>query len=145
VKKLVRLIERATISSKPVDVTSLCNWFAFDVMAEFAFAESFGMLDNEEYHHVILMLRRGLKLLGPFSPVLWLARIGLILFPRVWRMADWNNMMAYCREKMSQRIKVSLIILKPMQDLWIADASRENRYFVVSYPRREEQWLHPGR
>ncbi len=75
-------------------------------MGEFAFAESFGMLDNQHYHHVILMLRRALNLLGPFSPVLWLARIGFALFPYVWRMADWNNMMAYCQEKMNQRIKV---------------------------------------
>ena len=75
-------------------------------MGEFAFAESFDMLDNQHYHHMILMLQRALNLLGPFSPVLWLARIGFALFPYVWRMADWNNMMAYCQEKMNQRIKV---------------------------------------
>jgi len=106
VRKVEGYIEKAASSDQPVDVTSLCYWFAFDVMGEFAFAESFGMLDNQHYHHVILMLRRALNLLGPFSPVLWLARIGFALFPYVWRMADWNNMMAYCQEKMNQRIKV---------------------------------------
>ena len=64
------------------------------------------MLDNQQYHRIILMLRRASKLLGPFSPVLWLARIGFALFPHFWRMADWNNMMVYCREKMNQRIEV---------------------------------------
>lgn len=104
--KVERYIETAASSGQPVDVTSLCYWFAFDVMGEFAFAESFGMLDDQKYHHVILMLRRALQLLGPFSPVLWLARIGFALFPHVWRMSDWNTMMAYCQEKMKQRIKV---------------------------------------
>ena len=105
-KKLESHIEQAATSDKPVHVNSICYWFAFDVMGEFAFAESFGMLDNAQYHHVILMLRKAFKLLGPFSPVLWLARIGLGLFPRTWRMADWNVMMAYCRERMDHRIKV---------------------------------------
>ena len=85
-------------------------------MGEFAFAKSFGMLDNEQYHHVILMLRRALKLLGPFSPVLWLARIGLVLFSQVWRMADWNKMMEYCREQMGQRVNVGLTVSRILQD-----------------------------
>lgn len=115
VGKFERCIEKAAASGKPVNVNSLCYWFAFDVMGEFAFAESFGMLENEQYHHVILKLRNALKLLGPFSPVLWLARIGLTLFPRFWRMADWNNMMAYCRTKMEKRIQVCWNILRMMQ------------------------------
>ena len=115
VENLERCIEKAAASGKPVDVNSLCYWFTFDVMGEFAFAESFGMLENEQYHGIILMLRRALKLLGPFSPVLWLARIGLTLFPQFWRMADWNNMLAYCRKRMDQRIQVGWSLLGTMQ------------------------------
>ena len=115
-------------------------------MGEFAFAESFGMLDNEQYHHVIVMLRNALKLLGPFSPVLWLARIGLVLLPQVWRMADWNNMMAYCREKMGQRTKVRTAKSRRIrQDLHFTDASRQTRHLIVPNQRRGEEWIYTGR
>ncbi|KAL8786743.1 MAG: hypothetical protein Q9195_008077 [Heterodermia aff. obscurata] len=126
VVELEGCIERAAASGKPVNVNSLFYWFAFDVMGKFAFAESFGMLENEQFHHIILMLRRALKLLGPFSPVLWLARIGLTLFPRSWRMADWNNMMAYCREKMDQRIKME--VDQPDISSYLIDDARKNGF-----------------
>lgn len=142
-KKVERYIEKAASSSKPVDVTSLCYWFAFDVMGEFAFAKSFGMLDNERYHNVILLLRRAMRLLGPFSPVLWLARLGFALFPRIWRIADWNDMMAYCRNMMSQRIQVSRkMITGDHKGSYSADQSCKPRYLNVPHQGCCEESLH---
>lgn len=106
VAKMDGLIEKAAIAGRPVDVTNLCYWFAFDVMGEFAFAESFGMLDNESYHKVIVLFRNAMHMLGPLSPVLWLTRGTMSLLPGVWRVGDWNKWFAYCHEQMAKRVSV---------------------------------------
>jgi hypothetical protein len=111
VQKLERHIDSAASSAQPVDVKHLCYWFAFDIMGEFAFGQSFSMLDNKRYHDIIEKLRRALELLGPFSSVLWLARIAFAFFPGIWRVKDWHDMMAYCRRQMGKRIEVSFFIL----------------------------------
>jgi hypothetical protein len=109
VGKLDRFIERAASAGRPVDVTNLCYWFAFDIMGEFAFAESFGMLDNESYHRVIVLFRQAMKMLGPLSPILWFTRGTMSLLPGVWRVGDWNKWFAYCHEQMAKRVGVRTV------------------------------------
>ncbi|KAG7009753.1 hypothetical protein G7Y79_00001g000250 [Physcia stellaris] len=74
-------IAKSAKQGHSVDVTAWFYWFSFDVMGDFAFAKSFDMLRDEKWHHVVLLLRRAMSLLGPLSPVPWLAQIGFSLIP----------------------------------------------------------------
>lgn len=78
------LIERLhAISSKgPIDMVSWYNYTTFDVIGDLAFGESFGCLDNSDYHPwvklifenikmiCLLNLARSFKVLGPLLKVL---------------------------------------------------------------------------
>ncbi len=92
--------------NRPVDVTAWFYWFTFDVMGEFAFAKSFGMLQSERWHMAVVLLRKAMRLLGPLSPVPWLAQIGFKLLPWFGVIADWFTMLAWCRQRMEERIQV---------------------------------------
>ena len=122
---------------QPVNASAWFYWFTFDVMGEFAFARSFGMLEFERWHTVVVMLRKAMRLLGPLSPVLWLAQIGFNILPRFWVVRDWFAMLAWCRERMKERIQVSprleyTITICCMNDrLGTLDYSRQARRFPV--------------
>lgn len=75
-------------------------------MGEFAFARSFDMLENEKYHIAIVMLRKAMRLLGPLSPVPWLAQLGFEIVPWMYGVRDWHRMLDWCRNCMSERLKV---------------------------------------
>lgn len=79
-------------------------------MGDFAFARSFDMLRDEQWHHVVIMLRRAMSLLGPLSPVPWLAQIGFNFLPGLWVVKDWNSMISWCRTRMTDRINVNIKI-----------------------------------
>ncbi|KAL8947425.1 MAG: hypothetical protein Q9222_006293 [Ikaeria aurantiellina] len=89
-----------------VNVSAWFYWFTFDVMGEFAFAKSFGMLESEKWHFAVTMLRKAMRLLGPLSPVPWLAQVGFSLLPWFWVIADWFAMLAWCRQRMEERIQI---------------------------------------
>ena len=88
---------------QPIHVNELFHWFTFDVMGDLALAKSFNMLLDKKLHHAILMMRDFMWLLGPFSPVPWLARIALPI-PGVAQ--GWKNFIYWCQERMSERIAV---------------------------------------
>ena len=52
VQKHGRLLERhiADSAGKPVDVSTWFYFLSFDVMGDFAFAKSFNLLENKEWH-----------------------------------------------------------------------------------------------
>lgn len=81
--------------NRPVNVSAWFYWFTFDVMGEFAFARSFGMLESERWHTAVVMLRKAMRLLGPLSPVPWLAQIGFNILPWFWVVRDWFAMLAW--------------------------------------------------
>jgi tryprostatin B 6-hydroxylase len=99
-------IEKCAKENEVVDIADWVYWYSFDVMGEFAFARSFDMLRDQKWHHAIVLLRRAMSLLGPLSPVPWLAQIGFWLIPNFWRVKDWNTMMRWCRTRMEERIGV---------------------------------------
>ncbi|KUI71889.1 Tryprostatin B 6-hydroxylase [Cytospora mali] len=78
---LAQRIAEISRDGEPVVVTDWFYWFTFDVMGHFAFARSFGMLRDEQWHLAVKMLRRAMALLGPFSPVPWLAQVAFHFFP----------------------------------------------------------------
>ncbi|KAL9062619.1 MAG: hypothetical protein Q9161_009778 [Pseudevernia consocians] len=75
-------------------------------MGKFAFGRSFRMLENEEWHSAIRMLRNAMRLLGPLSSVPWLAQIGFAMLPRVSVIGDWCAMMDFCKDRMRERIEM---------------------------------------
>ena len=103
---LERGIRELAQRNQPVNVCAWFYWFTFDVMGEFAFAKSFGMLQSERWHVAVVMLRKAMQLLGPLSPVPWLAQLGFNLLPWFGVIADWFAMLAWCRQRMEERIQV---------------------------------------
>ena len=75
-------------------------------MGDFVFKKSFGMLQNQQWHHVIIVLQTGLSLLGPLAPVPWLVHICFKLLPRIGVLRNWFDMKAWCKRQMQERIEV---------------------------------------
>ena len=103
---LERAISDLARRDRPVNVSTWFYWFTFDVMGEFAFARSFGMLEDEQWHIVVVMLRKAMRLLGPLSPVPWLAQAGFKILPWFYVVRDWFAMVAWCQQRMNERIEV---------------------------------------
>jgi tryprostatin B 6-hydroxylase len=83
------------------------QWFgflSFDVMGDFAFATSFGMLKNGKWDEGVKLVRDGMNILGPISPVPWLAQIGFMI-PGAAK--TWKQMLQWCTETMKRRLEVS--------------------------------------
>ena len=113
-------------------------------MGDFAFARSFDMLRDEKWHHVVIMLRRAMSLLGPLSPVPWLAQIGFSLIPGYWVVKDWYSMMDWCKNRMTDRIAVLLPIpCSSASGLTMqpADGARETGCLLLSHRRLRQKQL----
>ncbi|TGO47638.1 hypothetical protein BCON_0269g00040 [Botryotinia convoluta] len=99
-------IEQANCN--PIFVNDLMQWFSFDLMGDFAFSQDFGMMEKSEYHSAITMVRSAITLLGPFSPAIWIPRIGFAFLSRFWKVKDWFGMLAFCDTCMERRMKVTV-------------------------------------
>ena len=75
-------------------------------MGDVVFGKHFGMLENEEFHIAVVMLRKAMDMLGPFTPVPWLAHIGFNLLPQLPVIKDWFAMMAFCHKRIDERSAV---------------------------------------
>ncbi|CRG88390.1 hypothetical protein PISL3812_05420 [Talaromyces islandicus] len=106
-QRLESIIATAASNGEVVNATECFSWFSFDVMGEFAFARSFRMLEDKEWHHAVILLRRAMRLLGPLSPVPWLAQIGFHLIPNYWVVKDWYDMMRWYKKRMTERLEMA--------------------------------------
>jgi hypothetical protein len=104
---LERLVKDAAKEGKPVPWSSYAYWFSFDIMGIFALSQSFDMIHNQEWHYAVNNLRRAMSILGPLSPVPWLAQIGFKYLKGYWKVKDWHSMTGWCRDRMQDRIHVS--------------------------------------
>lgn len=102
---LEQCIEADAMAGKLSDMRNLLFWFGFDVMGEFVFNKSFDMLENQQWHYIIIRLQSALSLLGPFSPAPWLIQLGFKLGPRFSALKDWDDMVAWCEGQMRQRVE----------------------------------------
>lgn len=102
-------LEQAIAQSvgQEININPSFYWFSFDVMGHFAFSKSFGMLKSQHWHDSIQMLRSGLALVGPFTPVPWLVRIAFDI-PILRIVRDFQAMEAWCTKRMDERIEVVL-------------------------------------
>ncbi len=75
-------------------------------MGDFAFSQDFGMMEKREYNLAITQLRSAITLLGPFSPAIWIPRLGFAFIPGLWKVKDWFAMLRFCDNCMARRMKV---------------------------------------
>ena len=99
---------------QPVNMTLWFSWFSFDIMGDFAFAKTFSMLQSAEWHEAIVMLRSGMSIISYVTPVPWLAHIAFSV-PILRVVRDWNFMVKWCGQRMSERLKVHIIRLSELQ------------------------------
>lgn len=94
---------------QPINATQSFYWFSFDVMGQFAFSRSFGLLDNEQWDETVESMHTGMSLLGPLSPVPWLVRmiLNVSFLPDI---RKWNRMNAWIIERTNERLKVGRLI-----------------------------------
>ncbi|KAF2653512.1 putative benzoate 4-monooxygenase cytochrome P450 [Lophiostoma macrostomum CBS 122681] len=84
-----------------INCTELFVYFGFDVMGEFAFGESFGMLESNRQHAGIQIIKKGMLVVGRFTPVPWLI---LLLQSLPFVKADWYRLQAFAHEQVLKRI-----------------------------------------
>ena len=82
-------------------------------MGNLAFRESFDMMKEGKSHFAVDLIRGGMALLGPFSSVPWLVKIGLNL-PGIAQ--SWKKMLQWSEEQLQQRLKVSMGVCIPAND-----------------------------
>jgi len=90
---------------KPVNVTTQFSWFGFDTMGDLTFSKSFNMLSDQRWHFMVTRLKTSIGLLGPFTPVPWLMRIGFAM-PIFKVVREWNSMINWGADRMVERICV---------------------------------------
>ncbi|KAJ5334597.1 L-ornithine-N5-monooxygenase [Penicillium brevicompactum] len=87
------------LKGKPVNITRLFHLFTFDVMGDFAFGKSFGLLDTQEFG-ITQLLRTALIPLG-FSFPVWFLRV-LVAIPGATK--DWWKFMDFCAGRLKTRL-----------------------------------------
>ncbi|KAM0254291.1 hypothetical protein ACHAQJ_006931 [Trichoderma viride] len=136
VDKLDQCIEADAKSEKVTDMRNLLLWFGFDIMGEFVFSKSFGMLEKQEWHHIIVRLQRALSLLGPLSPVPWLIQIAFKLAPRISVLKDWFDTVAWCQSQMGERLADGSANLSQDLSYYLMEKDSEDRGLLDS-----DKWL----
>lgn len=106
-ERLEGLIAASAKNGTPVAFSQMAYWFSFDVMGTFALSESFNMINDKQWHYAVSNLRRAMSILGPLSPVPWLAQIGFRYLKGYWVVKDWHSMTGWCSDRMQERIKLN--------------------------------------
>ncbi|KAL9055425.1 MAG: hypothetical protein Q9206_003146 [Seirophora lacunosa] len=102
---LLQRISEAATTQSTVLVNDMVYWFTFDSMGEFAFNQDFGMMRRQEWHFAVTLSRRALSLVGPFSPAMWLIKIGFAFAPWFSNIRAWLAMLSFCNDQMEARTK----------------------------------------
>ncbi|KAJ5172516.1 hypothetical protein N7492_005109 [Penicillium capsulatum] len=102
--EMEEIIASVSANNSYVPISKYVYWFAFDVMGMFVFSRTFDMLHKEDWHYSIRNLKNAMALLGPLSPVPWLAQIGFWLLKGYWLVAEWHTMIAWCASRMLDRM-----------------------------------------
>ncbi|KAI1095731.1 cytochrome P450 [Rostrohypoxylon terebratum] len=104
IEVLDQCIQAEAKTNKVSHMKDLLYWFAFDAMGDFVMSKSFGMLQNQNWHHIVTRLGNASSLLGPLSPAPWLVQIGLKLAPSLSVVGDWRATAAWCRREVRERL-----------------------------------------
>lgn len=96
-----------SLKDKTLNMHKWFSFLSFDVMGDFAFATSFNMLKTGKWDAGVKLVRDGMNILGPISPVPWLAQIGFQVIPGA--ATSWKQMLAWCTRIMKERLAVRLL------------------------------------
>ncbi|KAI1207910.1 putative benzoate 4-monooxygenase cytochrome P450 [Annulohypoxylon truncatum] len=118
-----------------IDTNAIIYRFAYDVMRDLAFAKTSNDTD-QEWQTSVNTIHTGLSILGPLSPAPWIALL-FFSFTNLQLVSDWNNMMAYCREKMAERLALVTPKGRDISSWLIQDAKSRGQ---IDSPE-EMQWL----
>lgn len=90
-------------------VNDLIYFFAFDSMGAFGFGLDFGLMRDRKAIDGFRYMRSALGLLGPFTPAIWIARLGFAFIPGLWKVRHWFNMLKFSDNLMNTCMKVSCL------------------------------------
>ena len=107
-RQLEQIVGQGT--GRPISINNYFFWFSWDVMGQFAFSRSFNMMKDQKWHYAVEMLREGLKLVGPSSPVPWFLRIAFDI-PLLPIVRNFQKMEMWCAKRMDERIDVRLHVV----------------------------------
>ena len=93
------------LKGKSINVHEWFGFLSFDIMGDFAFARPFNMLKTGKWDEGIKLVGDGMRILGPISPVPWLAQIGFLIPGAAKR---WKQMLAWCKGIMKERLAVRI-------------------------------------
>lgn len=94
-----------------MDVGKWTSWFAFDSIGEIVLSQSFQMLENEKWHHIVVLFRGAMFTLRWLGPLPWLAHIGLRLFFWVGIVRKFVKMKEWCITRIRERREVRISVL----------------------------------
>lgn len=99
---LVDYFSSQAIAGKPVNITKWFELYSYDFMGDLTFGKSFGMLEAQEDHWAIHLLKQAMIPLGLYLPT-WFFRV-VTSIPGLSR--AWQRLFDFCGERMMERIKV---------------------------------------
>jgi cytochrome P450 len=86
-----------------INFTELFLFFGFDVMGDVAFGSSFGMLETNEEHPIVQIMRSGIFIIGRLTPIPWLVTV-LSSLPGA--AADFKKLEAFAETSIRSRAKM---------------------------------------
>ncbi|KAF2243918.1 cytochrome P450 monooxygenase-like protein, partial [Trematosphaeria pertusa] len=86
-----------------INCTQLFLFFGFEVMGDTAFGSGFGMLETNEEHPIVQIMRSGIYIIGRLTPVPWLVTV-LTSLPGA--NADFKRLEAYAEKSIIARSKM---------------------------------------
>lgn len=88
-----------------VDVNHWLALYSWDVLSDLSFGHPFGMLDRQDKHWAIKILKKGMSIVGFHWPMWWIEIMKAIPGGN----SDMKTMLKYCQEEMLLRWKVQLL------------------------------------
>ena len=94
----------SSLSGHPIDMTQLFEYFTFDVMGDINFGVRFDCLKNERRVNAIEIFKKGMKLMGPFTPLPWLFH-DPVSVPGLKK--NWLAFRSWADNELQKRLKVN--------------------------------------
>lgn len=99
-------IARYAATKTPVDFKDIGYWHSFDIMGLFVFDQNLNMIAHEKWRYAMEMLRKAFLVVGPITPVPWLAHIGFTFLKGRWVVKAWDDMIQWCDDRIMERVAV---------------------------------------
>ncbi|KAL8833665.1 MAG: hypothetical protein Q9170_004151 [Blastenia crenularia] len=102
-QQLERAVEQR--AGQPLDVSVWMQYFAFDIMGEVGFGESFHQTATGRSHFETEFLRKGMTMLAWVTPMPWLYHLGLAIPPVPGFTKDWLALLAWSVNQAKKKLQ----------------------------------------